>query len=101
MPPRQWSTHLDLPVSADVIDSSRLACRCGRDRLVVAASLSRLVREPVVNERGCAESVLWPDGWTICTADGGRSAQFEHTLLVTEDGVELLTAQLGCERSTL
>ena len=54
-----------------------------------------------MNERGCAESVLWPDGWTICTADGGRSAQFEHTLLVTEDGVELLTAQLGCERSTL
>ena len=26
---------------------------------------------------------LWPDGWTAVTADGKRSAQFEHTLLVT------------------
>ena len=26
---------------------------------------------------------MWPDGWTAVTADGKRSAQFEHTLLVT------------------
>ncbi|KAK9148004.1 hypothetical protein Scep_006761 [Stephania cephalantha] len=37
---------------------------------------------------------LWPDGWTAATADGKRSAQFEHTLLVTETGVEVLTARL-------
>lgn len=33
----------------------------------------------------------WPDGWTAVTRDGKWSAQFEHTLLVTEEGVEVLT----------
>ncbi|KAG9339858.1 hypothetical protein JZ751_022363 [Albula glossodonta] len=33
----------------------------------------------------------WPDGWTAVTRDGKRSAQFEHTLLVTETGCEILT----------
>ncbi len=31
------------------------------------------------------------DGWTLLTVDGSRSAQFEHTVLVTEDGCEILT----------
>ena len=31
------------------------------------------------------------DGWTVVTKDRRRSAQFEHTLLVTEDGAEVLT----------
>ncbi len=34
---------------------------------------------------------LWNDGWTAVTADRSRTAQFEHTLLVTPDGVEILT----------
>ncbi|MDR2453781.1 MAG: type I methionyl aminopeptidase [Bifidobacteriaceae bacterium] len=34
---------------------------------------------------------LWDDGWTVVTADGQRSAQFEHTVLVTPDGPEILT----------
>ncbi|KAJ1911924.1 hypothetical protein H4219_005783 [Mycoemilia scoparia] len=46
--------------------------------------------EPILCQ-GESEAFLWPDGWTISTADGGRSAQFEHTVLVTEDGVEVLT----------
>ncbi len=32
------------------------------------------------------------DGWTVVTADGGWSAQFEHTVAVVEDGVEVLSA---------
>ena len=32
------------------------------------------------------------DEWTVVTADGSLSAQFEHTVLVTRDGVEVLTA---------
>lgn len=36
----------------------------------------------------------WPDGWTAVTRDGKRSAQFEHTLLVTETGCEILTRRL-------
>jgi methionyl aminopeptidase len=34
----------------------------------------------------------WSDGWTIATLDGSPSAQFEHTVLVTDTGVEVLTA---------
>lgn len=35
----------------------------------------------------------WPDGWTAVTKDGKWSAQFEHTILVTETGCEVLTAR--------
>ena len=31
------------------------------------------------------------DGWTVCTADGMASAHFEHTVLITRDGPEILT----------
>jgi methionyl aminopeptidase len=44
--------------------------------------------EPMINE-GDWHDVLWPDGWTSVTKDGKRSAQFEHTLLVTETGCEV------------
>ena len=46
--------------------------------------------EPMLN-LGTHEWVMWDDGWTVVTADGRRSAQFEHTLLVTNDGAEILT----------
>ncbi|MEW2358768.1 type I methionyl aminopeptidase [Spirillospora sp. NPDC029432] len=34
---------------------------------------------------------MWDDGWTVVTKDRRRTAQFEHTLLVTDDGHEILT----------
>jgi methionyl aminopeptidase len=40
---------------------------------------------------GAAEHRMWADNWTAVTADGKLTAQFEHTMVVTEDGVELLT----------
>lgn len=48
--------------------------------------------EPMINQ-GTYEDITWPDDWTSVTRDGQRSAQFEHTLLVTEGGVEILTAR--------
>lgn len=36
---------------------------------------------------------MWPDKWTAVTSDGLLSAQFEHTLLVTDTGVDILTAR--------
>jgi methionyl aminopeptidase len=39
------------------------------------------------------------DGWTVVTADGSPSAQFEHTVLVTEHGYEVLTL-LGAPSQT-
>ncbi len=46
--------------------------------------------EPMVN-LGRAEVVLLDDGWTVVTADGSLSAQFEHTVVVTKDGHEIMT----------
>ena len=40
---------------------------------------------------GSIKPKIWPDNWTAVTADGSFSAQFEHTLLITETGVEILT----------
>lgn len=48
--------------------------------------------EPMINE-GTWHDEMWPDNWTAVTSDGKRSAQFEHTLLITETGVEVLTAK--------
>ncbi len=47
--------------------------------------------EPMINVGGF-RARSWPDGWTAVTADGSRSAQFEHTLVVTAGGAEVLTA---------
>jgi methionyl aminopeptidase len=41
--------------------------------------------------QGTGEHQVWPDEWTAVTKDGGLSAQFEHTLLITNNGVEILT----------
>jgi methionyl aminopeptidase len=46
--------------------------------------------EPMVNA-GKADVKLMPDGWTVLTADGSLSAQWEHMLAVTSNGVEILT----------
>jgi methionyl aminopeptidase len=40
---------------------------------------------------GTIEHRMWQDGWTAVTADGKLTAQFEHTLVVTDDGAEILT----------
>jgi methionyl aminopeptidase len=46
--------------------------------------------EPMLN-LGTHEWEMWDDGWTVVTRDGRPSAQFEHTLLVTPTGAEVLT----------
>ena len=51
--------------------------------------------EPMINEGGWELGRIWPDGWTAPTRDGSRSAQFEHTLLVTPAGVEVCTLKPG------
>jgi methionyl aminopeptidase len=48
--------------------------------------------EPMLNLGGEETRVL-DDGWTVVTADGSLSAHFEHTIAVTEDGHEVLTAR--------
>ncbi len=46
--------------------------------------------EPMVNT-GSPDVILLDDGWTAVTADGGYSAHFEHTVLITKHGAEILT----------
>jgi methionyl aminopeptidase len=50
--------------------------------------------EPMVNA-GRREVRLLPDGWTVVTRDHSLSAQWEHTILVTETGHEVLTLGAG------
>ncbi|EZG46956.1 methionine aminopeptidase [Gregarina niphandrodes] len=49
--------------------------------------------EPMVNA-GKHSNDMWPDNWTVSTLDGSRSAQFEHQILITSEGAEVLTARL-------
>ena len=48
--------------------------------------------EPMITLGSWQHKMVFDDGWTAVTSDGKRTAQFEHTLLVTEDGVDVLTA---------
>lgn len=51
-----------------------------------------LAVEPMFN-RGTAATRQLPDGWTVVTGDGARSAHWEHTVAITEDGPRVLTAR--------
>lgn len=46
--------------------------------------------EPMVNE-GTYQVKVLSDGWTVVTVDGKRSAHFEHTIVITDDGAEILS----------
>ncbi len=46
--------------------------------------------EPMIS-MGTGQHKIWDDDWTAVTADGSRTAQFEHTIVVTSTGVEILT----------
>jgi methionyl aminopeptidase len=58
-----------------------------REKLVPGLTLAI---EPMVNVGGPATKTL-PDRWTIVTVDGSRSAHFEHTVAITDDGPLVLT----------
>jgi methionyl aminopeptidase len=49
-----------------------------------------LALEPMINE-GRYETKMKKDGWTVVTIDGKLSAQFEHTVVITEGDAEILT----------
>jgi methionyl aminopeptidase len=51
--------------------------------------------EPMINA-GRKEIKHLNDGWTVVTKDHSLSAQYEHTILVTETGYEVLTVSDGC-----
>ena len=61
--------------------------RMGRPRFLRGMTIAV---EPMVNAGGAAVKVM-PDGWTVKTADGRRSAHYENTILITDGEPELLT----------
>ncbi len=52
-----------------------------------------LAIEPMLN-RGTANIIMLDDGWTIETADKKNSAHYEHTIVVTDDGYDILTTKM-------
>ncbi|MBI3171457.1 MAG: type I methionyl aminopeptidase [Hydrocarboniphaga effusa] len=61
--------------------------------LVLEAGMTFTI-EPMINAGG-PDVRLLPDGWTVVTKDHSLSAQWEHTVLVTRDGVDVLTLRNG------
>jgi len=59
-------------------------------RGILLKSGMTLAIEPMIN-MGAKEVKVLSDGWTTITRDGSLSAHFEHTILITEDGYEILT----------
>jgi methionyl aminopeptidase len=53
--------------------------------------------EPMIT-MGSYRERMWSDGWTAVTSDGLRTAQFEHTIVVTDDGAEVLTPSASLAR---
>ena len=47
--------------------------------------------EPIITEGSAEAAPIWDDGWTVATKDGSWAVQFEHTVLITENGYEILT----------
>jgi methionyl aminopeptidase len=60
-----------------------------RDRTIIQENMTFTI-EPMIS-MGSWRHVMWDDDWTAVTADLSRTAQFEHTLVVTADGAEILT----------
>jgi methionyl aminopeptidase len=64
-----------------------------RNTLVMRPGMTFTI-EPMIT-LGSWQHRMWDDDWTAVTADGKRTAQFEHTILVTDDGAEVLTGGPG------
>lgn len=60
------------------------------DHSLVSSYVISCFAEPMLT-MGSINPILWDDNWTVVTADGSLSAQFEHTILITKDGAEILT----------
>jgi methionyl aminopeptidase len=69
-----------------------------RNNMVLREGMTFTI-EPMIT-LGTWQHKMWDDDWTAVTADGRRTAQFEHTLVVTADGCEVLTGGEGAVSPT-
>ena len=68
----------------------------GRVALATRGDAPTFTIEPMLT-LGSPEVAMWDDGRTAVTLDGRRTAQFEHTLVCTADGAEILTRSAAGE----
>lgn len=84
--------------------ASCVACACvlpdSIKNMLAIVNLQIQSMTPVMNHlfayhdavaQGQAKCDTWKDEWTVVTKDGGLAAQYEHTILITPDGAEILT----------
>lgn len=88
-PPSPLPGVLSLACFASLRLSLARVCACVQHRLELVPGMTFTI-EPIFTE-GSEATTLWPDAWTVQTLDGGRAAQFEHVVLITEEGHEVLT----------
>ena len=69
-----------------------------RNTMVIREGMTFTI-EPMIT-LGTWQHTMWDDDWTAVTKDGSRTAQFEHTILVTADGVDILTGGAGAVSPT-
>ena len=84
--------HLPEPRNAGLYVQPPVVLHHRNDRPGVMRPGMTFTIEPMLTLGTIAYDV-WPDRWTAVTRDGKRTAQFEHTLLVTSDGYEILTVE--------
>lgn len=85
---RDYCGHgVGLAVHEDPQIPNYVGARAANPRLRVGMVLAI---EPMIN-LGTKNVILLEDGWTVVTADGKPSAHFEHTIAVTEEGIQILT----------
>ncbi|KAL6010788.1 Methionine aminopeptidase 1B, chloroplastic [Asimina triloba] len=83
---KKISDHAEsFPINAVVLN-----CMTGNDRPGRMVEGQTFTIEPILTT-GSIECVEWDDKWTTLTDDGSLAAQFEHTLLITSTGAEILT----------
>jgi methionyl aminopeptidase len=87
------STFLRRRINTVFHDNPNILHYRNYERMGVMSEGHTFTIEPMICA-GSARVLRWPDQWTATTSDGSRSAQFEHTLVITKDGVEALTAKL-------
>lgn len=69
-----------------------------RNTMVIREGMTFTI-EPMIT-LGTWQHTMWDDDWTAVTKDGSRTAQFEHTILVTAGGVDILTGGAGAVSPT-
>eukprot|EP00955_Chlamydomonas_euryale_P101868 365377-Chlamydomonas_euryale.AAC.43 len=95
--PRVHPKHADIAVAK----TANAATRHVTTQCISVCHLSTLhippphLLHPVWRAQGSIKCKTWKDKWTVVTEDGGLCAQWEHTLLITPDGCEILTAYDG------